>query len=451
MTDLRALDRVQPPDLWPDILDRAATPGREEPGRGRNRILLAAAVVVVLAGLVGGLVVTQLGGDDAAPTEEPASLWGQRWQLQTLVEDGTPIDLGGESAGLDLRREGRIWFSACNSQGGSAQLVDGRLEVGEIGGTEAACGGVASTLDQVLRGLIEASPTVEVSAGRLVLRSPSTEAVFAPVAVDEAAFWGHVWNLEELSVGEDRVEVPDGVEGTIARSGSTAPYLDTTQVGEVGYGGCGGGGLDAHLEGERLVADDDWGQEGRRCDVALMDVDDVIAALLVSDPIVDVDEGRLTILGGGTLAAFTDAEADGPVLLWPGTGSCSAGFEGGPILLAGPHRPAVIDLGSGIGPAYAQGTWHATIGRQRVELQAPLVPVIDYVGDRTEDVVLDSGDSAIVWYRTFDDGKVAVRTVLEQTGTESCPSFDLTVVGGTEQANRDLAVDLANRLVLADF
>ena len=117
-----------------------------------------------------------------------------------------------------------------------------------------------------------------------------------------------------------------------------------------------------------------------------------------------------------------------------------SGSVGDPILMEpGPAEPPLFDL---TGQADGQLVSHTMLGSQVAELHVPGLVVNDLVGERVEEVELARG-TADVW---FESDFVQVRWF---TGAQApCESFTVTVAGGSEDANRHAAVDLAERILL---
>jgi len=126
-----------------------------------------------------------------------------------------------------------------------------------------------------------------------------------------------------------------------------------------------------------------------------------------------------------------------------GPDGCSIGLGGDTVVVEpGPADPE--RFGAGGQPA-DQLVFHLPLGTtQTAEVHVPGVVVTDLVGERVEDVELQRG-TAQVWFSTEF---VQVRWF---TGSqEPCSSFTVTVSGGTEDANRHAAVDLAERILLPE-
>lgn len=120
---------------------------------------------------------------------------------------------------------------------------------------------------------------------------------------------------------------------------------------------------------------------------------------------------------------------------------CRFAFDGEPMSLPrpGPVNPPLLGPS---GAAPDQATFHYELGSQLAELSIPGFTVRDLVGERVEDIELARG-TAQIWFTTEF---VQIRWF--PGGDEPCDSFTVTVAGGTEDANRHVAVDFADRLLL---
>ena len=122
-------------------------------------------------------------------------------------------------------------------------------------------------------------------------------------------------------------------------------------------------------------------------------------------------------------------------------GVCTVGVAGEPIVMdAGPAAdPPRFDPS---GQPADQLVAHTMLGSQVAELHVPGVVLTDLVGERVEDVELERG-TASIWF-----GPDFVQVRWFPGGQELCESFTVTVAGGSEDANRHAAVDLAERVLL---
>ena len=101
-------------------------------------------------------------------------------------------------------------------------------------------------------------------------------------------------------------------------------------------------------------------------------------------------------------------------------------------------------------PVGGQGVAHTTIGAQVAEVHVPGVELNEPDGWRMEGIELDRR-AATVWLDgppsgAEDEPFVQVRFFPETD--EPCSSFTVTVDGGSEAANRQTAIDLADRIIL---
>jgi heat shock protein HslJ len=160
----------------------------------------------------------------------------------------------------------------------------------------------------------------------------------------------------------------------------------------------------------------------------------------------------VAVLAVGTAAVVLGDDEDSAVDTAPATtappepgttvvgGACTVGISGDPIRMEpGPAEPPLFDL---TGQADGQLVSHTMLGSQVAELHVPGLALNDLVGERVEEVELARGTAA-VW---FEPDFVQVRWF---TGAQApCESFTVTVAGGSEDANRHAAVDLAERILL---
>jgi heat shock protein HslJ len=176
--DLRSLDAVDAPDQWDDIVTRAAdgstdglTVAPEPTGGARPRLLAVAAVLLVVAALAAALV---LRPGDSGRLDDPAAIWGHRWQLVRLDVAGGTVDeqlqtIHGDPVVLDATSEGRLVTEVCNRFTVDADLQGDQLRFDPPGPPAIHC---PDELDDLLALLFTSSATVEVDGSRLVLRTP---------------------------------------------------------------------------------------------------------------------------------------------------------------------------------------------------------------------------------------------------------------------------------------
>ncbi|MEO6628071.1 MAG: META domain-containing protein [Aquihabitans sp.] len=190
---LRSLDGLTPPDQWDAIVDRASSPAVHAPMVGKShrlRPLLAAAVVVALAGVAGGLVladrdndrlrVSSTPGTGVEAVDPPADALGRLWYLRRFFSKGREVSVpelsGKPGYGLDLRWPGRVSFAACNGAGGSGVVSGDRLVAeGRWFTTLMGCigpnGDAEMALDEGMFQFLQDNPTIEVRGDELTLRA----------------------------------------------------------------------------------------------------------------------------------------------------------------------------------------------------------------------------------------------------------------------------------------
>jgi len=164
--------------------------------------------------------------------------------------------------------------------------------------------------------------------------------------------------------------------------------------------------------------------------VALLDdgeVVDTVASGILPRPSVKVEPDLGTITSG---SGCPFGIAGDPVDMQPGSATGRFSTEGG------------------------QGVAHILLGGQLAEVHVPGFARDGEAGRREEPIELERG-SAVVWL----DGPASasregagelpfVQVGFFPEGDEPCSSFTVTVDGGTEDANRQAAIDLAERVLL---
>ena len=148
-----------------------------------------------------------------------------------------------------------------------------------------------------------------------------------------------------------------------------------------------------------------------------------------------------------TTSTNTSTTSLGPV------GSAVAGL-GCPFEIAGAPismEPGPVDPG---GPRFdaepGQNIAHTVIGSQVAEVRVPGVTLENTEGRRLDDIELDRGPAKILLdgAPSGEQGKPFVQVRWSSETEEPCSSFTVTVDGGTVDDNRQLAIDLAQRIRL---
>lgn len=331
---LRALDAIDPPDQWDDIVARAAESGAasgvaDAPlrtgGRRSRRALAVAAVLLVVVAIAGALVLTRPHGGEAPPVDEPpvdwpakddpAEIWGHEWQLveivagdaaereQVHVGDGVPLR-------LDLSEPGRFSLTACNTWTGEAS-TSGDLFLPTGGSsTLAAC---LDPLERLVDLLFSAPSRIDLRGTDLVLtqipdprvdgeapRAVGPQLSFGFTRTDALTFreqfWGRAWQVTALAE-------PGGTEREVDEEGM-AP-IGATTVGRIDLPECGNPW--ALFDADTLERQGDWsvwrgscpyGPAGHEADVRL------VRAILTDVDGAEVDDGTVEITSpAGTLRA----------------------------------------------------------------------------------------------------------------------------------------------------
>ncbi len=164
----------------------------------------------------------------------------------------------------------------------------------------------------------------------------------------------------------------------------------------------------------------------------------------------------VAVLAVGTVAVLLDDDdqavdttpvTDPPtgtedVAVYQATGAdCRLGIAGQPLPPPVTISPAEDFSPDNVG-TLVEGRFNET---QSFAVQVPGQVVTDLIGERVEDVQLERGTGQL-WFEGGDADAVQVRWF---TGSqEMCESFTVTVGGGSEDANRHAAVDLAERVRL---
>jgi heat shock protein HslJ len=137
-------------------------------------LLVFAALVVSACGASASPSTSSL----PSPTEPPLVLAGTSWRA-TLVDGEEPAPGHDVTLELGAGRVGGI--TGCNSYGGDASLDGGRLVVGEVQMTLAACAdALPSRIEGAFVQILREGPTVITDGSRLLLRSQSGEIVLEP-------------------------------------------------------------------------------------------------------------------------------------------------------------------------------------------------------------------------------------------------------------------------------
>ncbi len=246
-------------------------------------------------------------GSDVDPVEEPVAtdgLNGSWWLV-----DGPVGPIPGHDVTVTFDGNEISGTAACNGYGGTVDLADGAITVGELNWTEMGCEPEVQALEQTFLQSLATIDTYRFDGDLLVLMAPDAEWTFEPSApAPPAELVGTTWRLDTVIAGDSASNSPDMDSAFIEF------HDDGTLVGSTGC---------RRLEGEWanqgatiqipfLSAIDDPTAGACEPDVEVLDGD--IIAVAGSGPTVEVDGSRLTMTapGGDGLSFFAEPTGDSP-------------------------------------------------------------------------------------------------------------------------------------------
>jgi heat shock protein HslJ len=246
---------------------------------------------IALAVLVSFVVVAcSAGGATPAPSEPPGGWSGNlagRTFLSTAI-DGRAL-VPGSQVSLTFG-VGTIGASAgCNSMGGTAAIVDGRLVVGDLATTEMACARPLMDQDAWLAEFLDgAAITLDgdiliLAKDRVVLTLGDREVVDA-----DRPLVGTPWVLDGIVTRDSVSSVPMGITAGLAFE------EDRVSV----QTGCNSGGAPVEVSAETLAFGPLVLTEVA-CEGAAMEVERAVTAVLSGTAAYRIEAGTLTIDRGG--------------------------------------------------------------------------------------------------------------------------------------------------------
>lgn len=169
---------------------------------------------------IGTLIVLAGCGSSAAPATPSASETvepGGAWQLASATVDGQALELLDDhpvTAVIDASSIGGR--SACNQYGGRIEVAGAGIVIGNLGGTEMACGPDAvMALEQAYLVALGRVRAIEVLDGQLALRGEGVDLRFDRLPEPPVAeLVDTTWVLETVFVG-DVASPPAGDEATL--------------------------------------------------------------------------------------------------------------------------------------------------------------------------------------------------------------------------------------------
>lgn len=297
---LRALDGVEPPDQWDDIVSRADTdlPRLQlHPARASHRLLVAA-VLLVLAGVAGALVVSTATGD--------------RGELEAVAADGgsTPaFPAGGGGApgtaattpdGLPVptTAPGGSGGSGPGSQGGGSSGSSGSSGSGGQGGGSGSAGGTRTTTTVASGGTTTTAvaPTTTAPSSATTVTAPTEGDAGGEVPDDPppSPVWGKRWQV--LLMAQGGVSRPMGTDRLLS--------VDARTEGQLAVAVCNKTPGTASIDGDRLVVSI-GSSAGRTCGEPLDGHEAFLLAVLDEDPTFAVEGNRLVLTAGNRRVELT--------------------------------------------------------------------------------------------------------------------------------------------------
>ena len=136
-------------------------------------VIAAFAALLLVAACAGSSVTT-------VPSEPPAALDpGGEWLLTSGTVDGQPLALVADAPVTFVVDGSNVsGRSACNQYFGQFALVDGRVTLGGLGGTEMACEEPIMTLEGAYLAALAKVDAVRMDGESLVMTGPGTELRF---------------------------------------------------------------------------------------------------------------------------------------------------------------------------------------------------------------------------------------------------------------------------------
>lgn len=219
------------------------------------------------------------------PGSSPAAGPAGPWQLIAGTVDGAPLVIGADKRVTFIVEGSSVGGqSACNQYFGEFGLVDGRVSLTGLGGTEMACDEPTMTLESAYLKGLAAVQAATVDGNALVLEGPGVELRFErlqpPPTADIVAT---DWVLESVVSG-------DAASSTIGDPATLTLNSDGTMSGSTGCRTFAGSYT---LVGDEITFTD-WGLEGE-CDGATAEQDSTVVTVLGDGFRATVDGQQLSL------------------------------------------------------------------------------------------------------------------------------------------------------------
>jgi heat shock protein HslJ len=299
---LRALDGVEPPEQWDDIVLRADSdlPRLQLRPAHTSHRLLVAAVVLVLAGVAGALVMSTTTGDrgeleavaadDGSTPAFPAG-GGDAPGTDATTPDGLPVPTTQASgSGGDGDGSGSGSGSGTDGSSGSGDNGNGSSGSGPNGmrtTTTVASGGTTTTV---------VAPTTTAPSTATTVTAPTETDAGGEVPADPppSPVWGKRWQV--LLMAQAGVSRPMGTDRLMS--------VDARTEGELALVVCNRIGATASIDGDRLVVSL-GASPGQSCGEPLDGHEAFLTAFFDNDPTFVVDGNRLVLTVGNRRVELT--------------------------------------------------------------------------------------------------------------------------------------------------
>lgn len=222
-----------------------------------------------------------------------------------LVTESLPAPFGPTDRARVSFGDGQVSFSAtCNTMSGSARVVDGVLEVGQVGGTEMGCPGPGHEQDQWLVDFFTGGPSVEILDTGLTLTSGGTTLRLLPP--DAAPDPGPAAPLEGTRWRLSGIEETEGDTVSMRPVGRVRAVLGIERGAVTFTTGCNGGGGDVTVE-DGVLRLSEVITTLRACEDERGEVERAVMAVLGRDRVTWSVAGDRLRLSAGDVALLYDA------------------------------------------------------------------------------------------------------------------------------------------------
>ena len=245
-----------------------------------HRVMIVTAMLLLLAAC----------GDQTATTVDSDGLEGRTFLSEAVTESGEARPLvEGTRIVLEFGDDGRLSANAgCNHLFTDVSIGADVLETGMVGGTEMGCDQVRHEQDSWLSAFLESSPAWTLDGDRLTLTSGDTEIALLDRRVDD-----HDRPLEGTRLVVDTIITGDAASSMWAGTeGSAFLVIDGGRF--TASSGCRDIDGAVEVSGDRLRFSDAV-QTDPACPPELVDVDDVMSAIVTGEVEYEIEAARLRL------------------------------------------------------------------------------------------------------------------------------------------------------------